>query len=181
MTARHAIAAAALYTGLLAAPAQASCVDWGSDLEVCGTSDMDVATNDFGLPVHERTQDQRLTQVFWTAAGNRMQSPDDLEPFFWDVWSAVGNRLDALGTINYGTDYTATVNDRPVRGNIFTLRPETGHVMFFIRLEVSETHGIPVAIEVIEPALGSNTATTNALIAQAMDMIQPQGTGPTSP
>ncbi len=175
MTLARAIATAC--ATCLTSAALADCTDWGPDLAVCSTPDITVAYGEAGFPSAEIRTDTRVVQLFWTVAGERLENANDLEPFFWGLWGLLADRLAARGSINYGTDYAHTIDGRPVRGNVFTLRPATGHEMFFIRLEVTEAHGFPVAVEVIEPALGSDTDVTNALLARAISMIQPQETG----
>ncbi|MEX3015401.1 hypothetical protein [Gymnodinialimonas hymeniacidonis] len=161
----------------LTAPAAADCIDWGLDLEVCSTPDISVAYNEIGFPFAEIRTETRLTQVFWTVSGPRIESETDLENSFWTVWSLVGDRLEGRGHLDFNRDYMSEINGQTVFRNPFVLRPEDNPNHFYIHLSVFDAFGVPAAIEIIEPVRSSDTQTTNALLAQAMQMIQPQGTG----
>lgn len=163
---------------LCAAPASADCLDFFIELEVCSTADISVEHNEWQVPFHERIDEGRRTQIWWTVAAPPLDTSGDLETFFWDMWNLVSTRLEGRGRLHYGNDYSIEINEIPSFGNNFTLRSEGSSTAFTIRLTVVEVHGFYVALEVIEPTRGSDFDTTTALIADAIAMIHPNGQGP---
>ena len=89
----------------------------------------------------------------------------------------MANRLEARGHLEFGTDYTSEINGQTVYRNSFRLNPDGNAISFYIHLAVFDAHGIPASIEIIEPVYTYGAEATNALLARAISMIQPQSTG----